>query len=161
MLNVTDARTLAESAHGDRRDKLGFDEIDHVTRVAGGTAELLDRAYVTPIPVEHVVMASAVAWLHDAVEDRLVSHRTAWRLMSPVQYGALLLVTREPGNGLTYIQYVEEIRDAAGMAGVIARAIKRADLHDNMTRACPPEMEGMRLPGGRYYRAAAILGETE
>lgn len=144
-LTVTRAKELAQRAHGERRDKLGYQEFDHIERVANAVS----------------LEARPIAYLHDAVEDGLISFRTAWSEMDDDQFYALLLVTREPANG-TYMDYVRAIRDAAQIgggntAGKIALEIKRADLHDNMTRPSPESMTGMREPGGRYVRAAALL----
>ena len=77
--------------------------------------------------------------------------------MSETQFRALLLLTREPGNKLTYAQYIQAIADEPGEAGDIAREVKLADLHDNTTRPNPEHMQGMREPGGRYDRALKLL----
>jgi hypothetical protein len=141
MLTIEQAAEIARKAHGERRDKLGYQEIDHIERVAATVS----------------AKARPVAYLHDAVEDGLYSFRRAYTLMSPTQFQALLLVTREPGNGLTYMEYIRAIRDFPGEAGDIAREIKNADLDDNMSRPGPESMRGMKEPGGRYYRAKALL----
>lgn len=148
-LSVNLAKEMAEKAHGDRRDKLGYNEFDHIERVANGVSQ----------------MARPVAYWHDAVEDGLISFRTAFEHMDSTQFYALLLVTREKANGFTYHNYIRAIRAAyltQSASGLIAYEIKDVDLDDNMTRSCPPEMMGMREPGGRYHTAKRILhGEIE
>ena len=146
MMTEERARELAEDAYEDRRDKLGYQEIEHVTAVAEA--------------VPSGDTCRAVAWLHDAVEDGLLSFRQMYEEMSSDQFQALLLVTREPGLGLTYMNYIRTIADAPGLAGEVARVVKIADLEHNMRRPCPPEMEGMRRPGGRYDRAIKIMREA-
>ncbi len=94
------------------------------------------------------------------MEDGLWSFRYAYKEMSPTQFEALLLVTREPGNRLTYMEYIAAIATAPGEAGDIAREVKNADLDDNMTRPCPENMRGMSEPGGRYYKAKRLLRAT-
>lgn len=140
-LTSEQAQKIAEAAHADRRDKLGYEEIDHIRRVADGVSD----------------MAKPIAWVHDAVEDGLLSFRQLYSMMHPVQFEALLLVTRDGKQ--TYMDYVRSIRDAPGISGDIAREIKIVDLSDNVSRPCPPEMMGMREPDGRYGRALAIFGE--
>ena len=141
MLTVERAQEIAIVVHGERRDKLGYQEIDHIERVAANVS----------------LRARPVAYVHDAVEDGLWSFRLAYKEMSPTQFEALLLVTREPGNRLTYMEYIRTIKNAPGEAGEIAREIKGADLQDNTTRPTPENMRGMREPGGRYYRAIECL----
>jgi hypothetical protein len=141
-MSIEKAEALAEHAHVGRRDKLGYEEIDHVRRVASSVSEI----------------ARAVAWLHDTVEDGLLSFRQLYSQMHTDQFEALLLLTRD--GKLTYMDYIRSISNAGGLAGSIAQEVKCADLVDNITRPCPPEMMGMRERDGRYGRAAKILGVT-
>lgn len=138
-LSVTQAQEMAERVYEDRRDKLGYQEFDHVRRVADVVS----------------VDSRAVALLHDTVEDDLYSFRQLYPLLSIDQFEALLLLTRDGKQ--TYQQYIRSIRDADGPGGVMAREIKRADLEDNMSRDCPEGMRGMSEPGGRYDRARKLL----
>lgn len=141
MLTTERAREIAVKAHGERRDKLGYQEIDHIERVAAMVS----------------LRARPVAYMHDTVEDGLYSFRYAYQEMSETQFTALLLITREPGNKLTYQEYIRAIVDAPDEAGEIAREVKRADLIDNTSRPTPESMQGMREPGGRYDRAMKAL----
>jgi hypothetical protein len=58
------------------------------------------------------------------------------------------------------MDYVRAIATADGACGAIARQVKLADLHDNLTREAPQEMLGMRTPGGRYQRARQIIEDA-
>lgn len=142
-LSPEGARTLAYPLYEDRRDKMGYPEWEHIARVAGAV----------PVPYR------AVAYLHDTVEDGLLSFRAMFNVLSTTQFYALLLLTREPGLRLTYMEYIRAIHDNVTQAGEMAREIKLADLKDNMTRPCPAEMTGMREPGGRYHLAYQLLSK--
>src|SRR5258708_8310293 len=107
MLTTELAREIAVKAHGERRDRLGYQEIDHIERVAAAVS----------------LRARPVAYVHDAPEDGLWSFRYAYEIMSLTQFRALLLVTREPGNKLTYAQYIQAIANEPADAGEIAREI--------------------------------------
>lgn len=143
MLTVVKAQELIEPVYEDRRDKLGFQEIEHIIRVADNVSEL----------------ARPIALLHDAVEDELYSFRQLYPLMAQYQFEALLLITRDGTQ--TYLDYIRMLRDTPGVVGDIVREIKVADLTDNMTRKTPANMQGMRQPGGRYYKAYTILTGNE
>lgn len=139
MLTVMRAQEMIEGPYENRRDKLGYPEIEHVIRVA-------DKVSETSRPM---------ALLHDAVEDKVYSFRQLYPLCAQHQFETLLLVTRD--GTLEYMDYIRMLKNAEGIAGNLAREIKVADLRDNMTRGCPPHMVGMRQPGGRYWRAWTIL----
>jgi hypothetical protein len=143
MLTVVKAQELIEPVYEDRRDKLGYPEVEHVRRVAANVSEL----------------ARPIALLHDAVEDDLYTFRQLYPLMAQYQFEALLHITRD--GTLTYMNYIRMLKNLEGVTGDICREIKTADLKDNMTRKCPANMEGMRQPGGRYWRAWTILTDNE
>lgn len=142
------AREIAEDLYEDRRDKLGYPEFAHIQAVALGAYQLVGK--------ELKEDAEVVGWLHDAVEDGLLSLRELYHDLTGVQFEALLMITRDGRQ--TYMNYVRMLRDYPGAVGEILRAVKKADLFHNVKRPCPPEMQGMREPGGRYYRALDILG---
>jgi hypothetical protein len=138
ILTVAAAQELIEPVYEDRRDKMGYQEIEHVQRVA---------AYVD-------ASVRPIALLHDVVEDGLYTFRQLYPLMGINQFETLLLITRD--GTLTYQNYIRLLtseRDRGSLAGIHACAIKEADLYDNMTRKGPSNMEGMKEPGGRYWRA--------
>lgn len=151
------AREIVEDLYEDRRDKLGFPEFVHIEAVARGAARAADAA-----PVDDAVVddAAVVGWLHDAVEDGLLSFRELYHDLTGVQFEALLMITRD--GRLTYMNYIRMLRDYPGVVGEIVRAVKLADLEHNISRPCPEHMQGMREPGGRYDRALKCLnGEIE
>lgn len=143
MLTVVRAQELIEPVYEDRRDKMGYPEIDHIIRVADNVSEL----------------ARPIALLHDAVEDDLLTFRQLYPQMAAYQFEALLNITRD--GTLTYMNYIRMLKAAEGVMGDIVREIKVADLKDNMTRKGPSNMEGMKQPGGRYWRAWTILTGSE
>lgn len=138
-LAIDAARVWVEPLYEDRRDKLGFQEWEHIQAVANAVTE----------------NCRAVAYLHDTVEDGLLTFREVYNRTHVVQFEAILLLTRD-GKG-TYMDYIRRLRDASGYVGHMVREIKNADLNHNMTRPSPEDMTGMRLPGGRYDRAQKVL----
>lgn len=126
----------AAEAHITQLDQSGEPYVAHVIRV---TARV-------PVP------AMCVAVLHDVIEDShmdaaVVAERCA---LSDVEHDALRTVTRWPGEN--YAEYIERVRTAEGMAGAIARVVKRADLRDNLR----PRNDGRDL-SKRYIAALAKL----
>lgn len=145
------AEEIVRDAYEDRRDKLGYDEILHVEAVVAG----LDK-YLVGHPFDSLREdAEVVAWLHDTVEDGLISLRELYHDLTGIQFEALLMITRD--NRQTYMNYIRMIRDYPGDVGEILRAVKNADLDHNISRPCPEHMQGMREPGGRYFRAKSEL----
>ncbi len=134
------ARSIAILVYNGRVDRVGLPEVDHCRRVAQAVS---DRA-------------KPVAWLHDAVEDDLVTidDLEVLGLGSP-ELAALRLLTRD--RAVKYMVYIGRIAAADGTAGRLAREVKLADLRDNMSRPCPPGMLAMRSPDGRYDRARQSL----
>jgi hypothetical protein len=143
MLTVLKAQELIEPVYEDRRDKMGYQEIDHINRVASAVSEL----------------ARPMALLHDAIEDELYTFRQIYPLCAPYQFETLLLITRD--GTMTYMDYIRMLKATEGFVGQFVREIKQADLRDNMTRKGPSSMQGMRQPGGRYWRAWTILTGSE
>lgn len=78
--------------------------------------------------------ARVIAWLHDVVEDGLMSLDALCDAMalSQIEREALTLLTRPPGTH--YDDYIEAIATSSGPAGSLARVIKRADLEANLAR---------------------------
>lgn len=152
------AREIIEDLYEDRRDKLGYPEFEHIKAVAEGARRAaeacgLDGLVVSPDDAE------VIGWLHDAVEDGLLSFRELWPDLTGIQFEALLIITRD--GKLTYMNYIRMIKAYPGEVGDIVRYVKLADLDHNTTRPTPPEMQGMREPGGRYDRAIKILSSDD
>lgn len=89
-----------------------------------------------------------VAVLHDVLEDSSVDVEAEVDI-TPAEREALALLTRRPS--LPYHAYIERIGFAQGRAGVIARAVKIADLSDNLAHDPPDSLRE------RYEAALAVL----
>ena len=105
------AMTLAYDAHHGQTDRSGVPYIFHPARVAAGFTN---------------EATACVAWLHDVVEDTDVSMEDI-RLagFGRVVCEALRLLTHD--KSVPYMDYIRRIAE-----NPIARAVKLADLRDNM-----------------------------
>lgn len=74
-----------------------------------------------------------VAWLHDVIEDSDASLDDLRGRLHPDELEALRLLTHDD-PAVTYDDYVEAITAAQGRAGLLARAVKQADMLDNLSR---------------------------
>jgi hypothetical protein len=133
------ARAIAERAHRGQVEPSGRPYIHHVRRVAAAVAPEV----------------ASVAWLHDTLEWTDVGEEDLVAAgLAPQEVAALRLLTRpdESDDG-SFLSHVRVIALAPGLAGDIARAVKRTDMED---RLCLP-----RDPGGAwippYARALEIL----
>jgi len=126
-MSVGLARGIAERAHQGQLYGSGEPYINHVRRVAAG------------VPL----FARPVGWLHDVVERSGVDERALIAAgASPDECGAGRLLSAETSarSDAAYMQHVRAIALSAGVAGRIARAVKRADLLDHVThRETHPE----------------------
>jgi len=142
------ARGFAHAAHLGQYDRDSRLHIEHVARVVAG---VIDAEALLP-------GATAAAWLHDVVEDTPATFEYLARAGFPVQVvTAVRLLTRpedEVGVPGAYMDYVARIALAPGDAGRIARAVKRADLADNITRSVA---EGSAKLAARYEHALRIV----
>lgn len=113
-------RELAKTLHEGQYDKTDRPYFEHVDRVASCFPEGSDEW--------------AVALLHDSIEDL---HTTADELrafgLSEHVVQAILLLTHSKEE--KYHPYVMRIRNASGLAGIIARSVKLADILDNVDPA--------------------------
>ena len=137
-MSVTAARELAVLKHDEQRDSQGGLQIHHVARVA-------DAA---PPDDSH----QRVAWLHDVIEDSDVTAEDLRPQLTADELEALLLLTHDD-LGEPYERYVQRIIDAPGQAGDIARAVKEADLLDNLSRAARDHLPQV----ARYAGALSAL----
>ena len=144
MATLERAIAIAAAAHAGQVDKAGAPYVLHPLRVMLAVATPEQRM---------------AAVLHDVVED------TPWTLAQLAAEGfpapvleAVALLTHAgatPGAEDEYLAYVRRLA-----AHPIARAVKRADLHDNLdeTRiATLTDRDRARLT--RYRRALALLDE--
>jgi hypothetical protein len=111
------ARGIAYYSHHGRRDRLGELQIEHVIRVVAAV----------PPP------ARTTAWLHDVLEHSDTPSDTLREQgMTDLEEEALDLLTRRDGEAFEL--HMLRIAHAAGQAGDVARAIKIADLDDDLAR---------------------------
>jgi (p)ppGpp synthase/HD superfamily hydrolase len=118
-MSLTDARELAIRAHADQLDRDGSFHIAHVARVAANVAG--DE------PTQRV------AWLHDVIEDSDLAAEDLEERLSLDEIQALKLLTHDT-TAESYERYVARIIDATGAVGELARAVKEADMLDNLHR---------------------------
>ena len=137
-MSTVEARELATRAHGDQRDRDGTLHIDHVARVAQGAP--MDDAH------------QRVAWLHDVIEDCGLTIDDLEPRLSEAERDALVLLTRDDELD-SYADYVHRIADATGEAGTLARAVKEADMLDNLRRSA----RDRDVAVARYGNALAVL----
>ena len=134
------AMTLAYEAHHGQTDRSGVPYIFHPARVAENfTNEAV----------------ACTAWLHDVVEDTdLTIQDIRLAGFGTVICDALRLLTHD--KSLPYMDYVRAIAE-----NPIAKAVKMADLQDNMDTSRLPEVDEAALKRLEKYREAyRILSEN-
>jgi (p)ppGpp synthase/HD superfamily hydrolase len=130
---VAIAERIARLAHVSRSKKL-----HHVERV------------VALVEAAHHEQVTAVAWLHDVIEDsELTTDDLLERGISASVVEAVRLLTRDERDD--YTTYVERV---SGSRNALAITVKIADLRDHLRPGCPPE----KRP--RYERALARLDDV-
>ena len=141
-MSVTEARRLAVEVHADQRDRDGSFHIGHVSRVAEAVPD--DDSH------------QRVAWLHDVVEDSGVTIDGLRAQLSDDELQALRLLTHDdPAE--SYDAYVQRIIEAPGAAGKLARAVKQADMLDNLRR-CARDRDPAVAQYGRALGALWTAG---
>ena len=128
--------SLAYDAHHGQKDKADIPYILHPARVA---ADFTNEA------------EACVAWLHDVVEDSGVTLEDI-RLAG---FGAAIcdaLQRMTHDKSIPYMDYVRRIAE-----NPIARAVKLADLRDNMDLSRLPEVDAAAEARLEKYRAAYAL----
>lgn len=115
MSTLARALAIAEEAHRSQTDKAGRPFIEHLRRVAG-RVETLD--------------AKVVAYLHDLLEKGEGWSRTRleYEGFGPAVISAIDAMTKREDE-----DYGDFVRRAA--SNPLARAVKRADLEDNLAQA--------------------------
>ena len=136
---VAEPRRIAERVHDGQLDANGEPYIAHVGRVAAG------------VPA----FARAVGWLHDVAEGSGVEESELVAAGANLdECAALRVLTRGEAeySDELYLEHVRVIALSAGVSGRIARAVKRADLPDEVShrgwqsaRWLPPYGEGLVL----------------
>lgn len=134
------AMTLAYEAHHGQTDRSGVPYIFHPARVAENfTNEAV----------------ACTAWLHDVVEDTdLTIQDIRLAGFGTVICDALRLLTHD--KSVPYMDYVRAIAE-----NPIAKAVKMADLQDNMDTSRLPEVDEAALKRlEKYWEAYRILSEN-
>jgi hypothetical protein len=117
-MDLSVARGIAHSSLIASRDASGAPVIEHVERVAAMVPETV----------------RAVAFLHEVIVLTTTSiDQLREQGLTPLEHAALLLLTREPGE--SYELHALRIAGAGGPAGAVARAVKLADLDDDLSHA--------------------------
>lgn len=137
-LNLTGAIAFAAIAHEGQERMNGEPYIVHPLRV------MLVVSRAARIP----------AVLHDALED----YGDLPPSLDPIHEDAIELLTRDKRNQ-TYMDYVEEIAEATGEVGRIAREVKVADIRDNLSDG-PFPISRISLIG-RYKKALRVIQMAE
>jgi hypothetical protein len=137
------ARAIAERAHAGQVDPGREPLIDHVRRVVLASPR----------------RARSVAWLHEVLEYTDMPEQELLAAdLSDEELRALRLLSRPPGDRTLkgYMGHVGRIAAANGLAGEVARDVKRADLEDRI------EHPALRADGWSppYDHALALLDES-
>jgi (p)ppGpp synthase/HD superfamily hydrolase len=132
MSHLERALEIATAAHDGQKDKAGRPYLEHLLRVAEAVDTLDEKI---------------VAYLHDVVEKGRGWTRARLEAdgFSPVITSAVDALTRRDGEDDDTF-----VRRAA--ANRLARAVKRADLEDNLQQA-----HAAGLPSQRYRRGLDML----
>lgn len=144
-MSVEVAITFATRAHMGQLDLSGVPYIYHPLRVMEAVRRLGEEY-------------ARVAVLHDVVEDTDFSLEAVARAvqLTDDETAALDLVTRAPEGDsarITYTDFIIRIGADRSGAGDIARAVKLADIYDNLGRLTP----GLKGMEKRYTKALEIL----
>ena len=140
---------IAADAHAGQVDKKGEPYIQHVDAVADSVSD----------------EAKPVALFHDALEDTQLDPETLKQaLVEPhvttpehaqVLTDAIGLMTRP--EDVNYDDYVEQLANAPGKSGELAREVKRADLQHNLGRMTPELVRDKPQLQERYRKALETL----
>jgi hypothetical protein len=133
------ARDLVSSLYDGLTDSHDEPMFEHMSRVAENCQS----------------RAKVLGWLHDSVEDGLISPDEVRRAvqLTTVESAALDLLTRR--DSADYDFYIERLATDRSPAGALARDVKIADLRANLSRPPLPDRPGLEL---RYRKALRRLG---
>ncbi len=131
------AQSIAVAAHKGQVDKAGKPYIEHPAHVASGVQGDI---------------AKAVAWLHDVVEDTLLTLADLrGKGVAPEVVEALKLLTHD--ESVPYLEYVRSLK-----SNPLACAVKLADLRHNSDLSRLPRItEKDQRRAEKYAKAIAIL----
>jgi hypothetical protein len=148
---------MDSSAHPDSPDPRELRVRELVARLYDGLADSHDEPmfdHMRRVAEGCEPQARVLGWLHDAVEDGLVSIDVLRKgiPLTAVESDALRLLTR--GDSGDYAAYIERLATSEPPAGDLARQVKIADLHANLSR--PPHPQRTNLER-RYHEALRRL----
>jgi hypothetical protein len=143
-MRATTARAIAQRAHAGQLDPGSKPLLEHVRRVAHATPP----------------RSRSVAWLHEVLEQTdIPEHQLLAQGLSEEELRALRLLVRAPGDRSVtgYLAHIRMIARSAGLAGELARDVKRADLTDRIAHRAR-RRDGWSPP---YEQGLAILTEND
>ncbi|OOR99291.1 guanosine-3',5'-bis(diphosphate) 3'-pyrophosphohydrolase [Haemophilus paracuniculus] len=128
------AKQFAQHWHANQQDKAGKPYFLHLEFVAKFVADQSDEVIAT-------------AWLHDIVEDTVITIEQIEQLFGKVVAQAVEAITKRQGED--YQAYLERIKKNG-----IARKVKIADLTHNMDLSRLPHINEKDLARAEKYRNA-------
>ena len=141
-MDETIARYIAHRSHAGQLTRSGVPMSEHVERVAAAVPDA----------------ARAVALLHDVLEKTGTGREELRRRgLTPSELAALDLLTRRDGE--SFAHHAVRIANADGAAGVMARAVKLADIDDHLDRRNGAVSEHQYLWARRLTAAAQLRHE--
>lgn len=125
------AKQVATDAHIGQKRTSGEDYINHCERVAKVVAAQSNYSYID----------TAAAWLHDVLEDTIVTENMLREVFGNEITDIVVLLTRTKNQ--TYYQFITSLVESKNVS---AMSIKLIDLKDNMSDS----KEGSRLDKYRF-----------
>lgn len=158
MNNMTNkiarAEIVARMAHRGQIDKSGNDYTEHLRAVAEITANFLNPFW------EGFEDAVVAAWLHDTVEDTPLSLSDLRELgFSEVSVVAVGLLTVAEGIE-NHDENLVRTRKAEGLAGMVARVVRRADIKHNADPSRGGYMSAEKLADRAARNIATLDGRS-
>lgn len=137
---IAAAMLVATLAHAGQLDKLSAPYIDHPRRVA---RYLRDQTWQVQV----------VAWLHDVVEDTVVTLEAIRQAFGPVIADAVDAITHRPHE--SRVDYYARVKGNA-----IALVVKEADIADNTdpARTAGLDPQTRQRLATKYVQARDVLG---
>jgi len=136
------ARQIAAEAHKDQTDLAGQPYMKHVERVAEAVVMYGDETVI-------------VALLHDVIEDGAITAGQLYEQFPADVVEAVVAITRKKQE--RYAAYIARVAEVS-----LARIVKLADLHDNISRSHQlPETQVAADRKQKYIHASMQLANAE